>query len=45
MARVMLFFLTGLLSLVFVGSDSAADHSIIYENVLFYKEYLVLDGF
>ena len=38
MARVMLFFLTELLSLVFVGSDPAVDHSIIHENVLFYKE-------
>ena len=38
MAQEMLFFLTGLLSLVFIGSDPAVNHSIIHENVLFYKE-------
>ena len=38
MARVMFFFLSGLLSLVYDGSDPAVDHSIIHENVLFYKE-------
>ena len=38
MARVMLLIFTGLLSLVFVESDPAVDHSIIHENVLYHKE-------
>ena len=38
MARGILYLLIGILGLTLVGSDPLIDHSIINENVLFYKD-------
>ena len=38
MAHGILYLLVGIVGLTFVGSEPAIDHSIINENVLFYKD-------